>query len=193
MLIMSYVGEEVINTLQEARAAAGLSQRALSEKAGLSQSHISQIESGTLEPGLSKLIQMARALDLEFVLVPRRMVPAIKNLAARPERESPTFALKEIDRAGRILTKKRKELGDSAFLDRMLSDLQFFRRAPLTSTDIGMIRRDADRLKALSAHEADANQLRNIAREWTVRRNQLAHGPSERPRPAYAVDEDDDA
>lgn len=192
---MSYVGEEVINTLQEARTAAGLSQRALSEKAGLSQSHISQIESGTLEPGLSKLIQMARALDLEFVLVPRRMVPAIKNLAAasRPERQSPTFALKEIDRAGRILTKKRKELGESAFLDRMLSDLQFFRRAPLTSTDIGMIRRDADRLKALSAHEADANQLRNIVREWTVRRNQLAHGPSERPRPAYAVDEDDDA
>lgn len=192
---MSYVGEEIINTLQETRTAAGLSQRALSEKAGLSQSHISQIESGTLEPGLSKLIQMARALDLELVLIPRRMVPAIKNLAAasRPERESPTFALKEIDRAGRILTKKRKELGESAFLDRMLSDLQFFRRAPLTGTDIGMIRRDADRLKALSAHEADASQLRNIAREWTVRRNQLAHGPSERPRPAYAVDEDDDA
>lgn len=192
---MSYVAEDVINTLQEERTAAGLSQRALSEKAGLSQSHISQIESGTLEPGLSKLIQMARALDLEVVLVPRKMVPAIKNLAAasKPERESPTFALKEIDRAGRILTKKRKELGESAFLDRMVSDLQFFRRAPLTSADIGMIRRDADRLKALSTHEADANQLRNIAREWTVRRNQLAHGPSERPRPAYAVDEDDDA
>lgn len=192
---MSYVAEDVIKTLQEARTAAGLSQRALSERAGLSQSHISQIESGTLEPGLSKLIQMARALDLEVVLVPRKMVPAIKNLAAAssPERESPTFALKEIDRAGRILTKKRKELGESAFIDRMVSDLQFFRRAPLTSADIGMIRRDADRLKALSTHEADANQLRNIAREWTARRNQLARGPSERPRPAYAVDEDDDA
>lgn len=192
---MSYVGEEVISTLQEARTVAGLSQRALSEKSGLSQSHISQIESGTLEPGLSKLIQMARALDLEVVLIPRKLVPAIRTLAmgSRPARQSPTSALKEIDRARRILMKKRNELAESVFLDRMLSDLQFFRHAPLAGTDIGMIRRDADRLKALSAREADANQLRNIAREWAVRRSQLAHGPSERPRPAYAVDDNDDA
>lgn len=192
---MSYVGEEIISTLREARDISGLSQRALGERAGLSQSHVSQIESGTLEPGLPKLIQLARALDLELVLVPRKMVPAIKNLtmASRQERESPTSALKEIERAERILMRKREELGGSAPLDRMQSALQYFRHAPLTGADIRMIRRDADRLKALSVQEADANRLRNIAREWTLRRNHLAHGPSEAPRPAYAVDEDDDA
>ncbi|MCX7327211.1 MAG: helix-turn-helix transcriptional regulator [Hyphomicrobiales bacterium] len=192
---MSYVGEEVINLLQEARSSAGLSQRALSEKAGISQSHISQIESGTLEPGLSKLIQIARALDLELVLVPRKMIPAIKNLTAvsRPERESPTFALKELNRAARIIKKKQVEFGDSAFLDRMQSDLQSFRHVRLSPADLNMIRRDADRLKSLVADEASSSRLRNIAREWTLRRNTLVHGPSDGPRPAYAIDEDDDA
>jgi transcriptional regulator with XRE-family HTH domain len=192
---MSYIGEEVINLLQEARSSAGLSQRALSEKAGISQSHISQIESGTLEPGLSKLIQIARALDLELVLVPRKMIPAIKNLTAvsRPERESPTFALKELNRAARIIKKKQVEFGDSAFLDRMQSDLQFFRHVRLSPADLNMIRRDADRLKSLVADEASSSRLRNIAREWTLRRNTLVHGPSDGPRPAYAIDEDDDA
>lgn len=192
---MSYIGEEVINLLQEARSSAGLSQRALSEKAGISQSHISQIESGTLEPGLSKLIQIARALDLELVLVPRKMIPAIKNLTAvsRPERESPTFALKELNRAARIIKKKQVEFGDSALLDRMQSDLQFFRHVRLSPADLNMIRRDADRLKSLMADEASSSRLRNIAREWTLRRNTLVHGPSDGPRPAYAIDEDDDA
>lgn len=192
---MSYIGEEVINLLQEARSSAGLSQRALSEKAGISQSHISQIESGTLEPGLSKLIQIARALDLELVLVPRKMIPAIKNLTAvsRPERESPTFALKELNRAARIIKKKQVEFGDSAFLDRMQSDLQFFRHERLSPADLNMIRRAADRLKSLVADEASSSRLRNIAREWTLRRNTLVHGPSDGPRPAYAIDEDDDA
>jgi transcriptional regulator with XRE-family HTH domain len=192
---MSYIGEEVINLLQEARSSAGLSQRALSEKAGISQSHISQIESGTLEPGLSKLIQIARALDLELVLVPRKMIPAIKNLtaASRPERESPTFALKELNRAARIIKKKQVEFGDSAFLDRMQSDLQFFRHVRLSPADLDMIRRDADRLKSLMADEASSSRLRNIAREWTLRRHTLVHGSSDGPRPAYAIDEDDDA
>jgi len=191
---MSYLGEEVISLLHDARQAAGLSQRALSDKAGLSQSHISQIESGTLEPGLSKLIQIARALDLELVLVPRKMVPAIKSItaASRPERESPAFALKEIDRAGRILKKQLALHGPSAPLERAFEALRFFRHAPVKSADIKAISDGADQLKRNQASPDSAQILQSVAYEWMMRRNRLAHGRSEEPRPAYASDEDDD-
>ncbi|MDR6873583.1 transcriptional regulator with XRE-family HTH domain [Bosea sp. BE125] len=192
---MSYLGEDVISALHEARQAAGLSQRALSGKAGLSQSHISQIESGMLEPGLSKLIQIARALDLELMLVPRKMVPAIKNITASsgPERESPTFALKEIERAERILKKQLALHGTSVSLDRAFEALRFFRHAPVTPADVKAISDGADHLKHNRDSRYSAQILHSLAYEWMLRRNRLAHGVSEEPRPAYASDEDDDA
>jgi transcriptional regulator with XRE-family HTH domain len=192
---MSYLGEDVISALHEARQAAGLSQRALSDKAGLSQSHISQIESGTLEPGLSKLIQIARALDLELVLVPRKMVPAIKNITAssRPERASPAFALKAIERAERVVKKQLALHGSSAPLDRALEALRFFRHAPIRISEIKAISDGTDQLKRNQASPDSAQILQSLAYEWTMMRNRLAHGVSEEPRPAYAIDEDDDA
>ncbi|TIX98578.1 MAG: helix-turn-helix transcriptional regulator, partial [Mesorhizobium sp.] len=60
---MSYKSEELIEELKRARIEAALSQRDLSAAAGLTQSHISQIERGMLEPGLSSFINLARALD----------------------------------------------------------------------------------------------------------------------------------
>jgi transcriptional regulator with XRE-family HTH domain len=49
---MSYQSENLIAQTRDVREASGVSQRALSERAGLTQSHISQIESGKMEPGL---------------------------------------------------------------------------------------------------------------------------------------------
>lgn len=77
---MSYQSESLIAQAREVREASGLSQRTLSERAGLTQSHISQIESGKMEPGLSSFIDMTRALDLEVMLVPKKLVPAVLGL-----------------------------------------------------------------------------------------------------------------
>ena len=77
---MSYQRESLILQAREVREASGVSQRALSERAGLTQSHISQIESGKMEPGLSSFIDMTRALDLELMLVPKKLVPAVLGL-----------------------------------------------------------------------------------------------------------------
>lgn len=77
---MDYKTEALIAQLRAARGAAGLSQRALSDRAGLAQSHISQIESGKMEPRLASLIDLARALDLEVMLVPRKLVPAVQGM-----------------------------------------------------------------------------------------------------------------
>ena len=67
--------------LKAARAEKGLSQRALSQKIGVPQSHISKIENGQVDIKTSSLIEFARALGLEPMLVPRRLVPAVEALS----------------------------------------------------------------------------------------------------------------
>lgn len=44
------------------------------------QAQISRIESGAIDLKASTLIELARALDLEVMLVSRRQVPAVKGL-----------------------------------------------------------------------------------------------------------------
>ncbi len=77
---MSYVTEHITRSLKEARENKGLSQRALSEKAGVPQSHISKIEKGAVDLRLSSLMALARVLDLELALVPRTAVPAVQSI-----------------------------------------------------------------------------------------------------------------
>lgn len=67
--------------LKAARTEKGLSQRALGQKVGVPQSHISKIESGQVDIKTSSLIELARALGLEPMLVPRRLMPALEALS----------------------------------------------------------------------------------------------------------------
>ncbi|MCK1675368.1 helix-turn-helix transcriptional regulator [Bradyrhizobium sp. 150] len=77
---MSYPSEELVRTVQAKRTQERISQRALAVRSGLTQAHISQIETGRVEPGLSSFIQMVRALDLEVVLVPKKLLPAVEGI-----------------------------------------------------------------------------------------------------------------
>ena len=58
---MLYATQGIIDTLKSARTAKGLSQRALSERTGVPQSHISKIEGGGTDIRLSSLTELARA------------------------------------------------------------------------------------------------------------------------------------
>ncbi len=195
MAITHYKGQQLIDILRQARATAGLSQRALSAKAGLAQSHVSEIESGSKDPGLAKLVDVAHALDLELVLVPRKMLPAVQSLIApnEAERRSPDYALAEIDKAAREIKKQQALHGPNAYLDRMSEVLKFLRQAPVTPRDIERISSDTDTLRRLQNSPQIADAIKSIAADWLAHRNRLAHGPQEEPRPAYALDEDDDA
>ena len=75
-----YTLEHLVNTLRAAREAGGLSQREISVKTDLPQSHISKIENGAVDLRTSSLVELARVLDLEVVLVPRRGVPAVRAI-----------------------------------------------------------------------------------------------------------------
>jgi transcriptional regulator with XRE-family HTH domain len=195
MAIGRYKGEDIVETLREARAAAGLSQRALSARAGLAQSHVSEIESGSKDPGLAKLIDVARALDLELVLVPRKMLPAVQSLIGpnEDERRSPAYALDKIDKAARQVEKVRALHGLNASLDRMAEVLKFLRHAPVKPEDIERIRQGTEALRRLQPSPQSDTAIKSIASEWLALRNRLAHGRQEEPRPAYTLDENDDA
>lgn len=77
---MAYSEDGIIKALKDARTAKGLSQRALSARIGVPQSHISKIENGRSDIRVSSLVEMARALDLDLKLVPRKVVPAVDSI-----------------------------------------------------------------------------------------------------------------
>ncbi len=61
---------KLIHELEGARKAADLTQQALAERAGLSRMTVQRIEAGQIDPRLSTLLVMARALGLELMPVP---------------------------------------------------------------------------------------------------------------------------
>ena len=63
-----------------ARQEKGLKQSEFGNKLGLPQSHISKIERGETDPRLSTVVDMARIVDRELILVPRRLAPAIRPM-----------------------------------------------------------------------------------------------------------------
>ena len=59
------------SALKQARQRSHLSQRALGRKVGMPQAQISKIENAAVDPKVSTLAALARAVDLELTLVPR--------------------------------------------------------------------------------------------------------------------------
>lgn len=89
----------IANALKAARAQKGLSQRDLSARLGMPQSHISRIESGAVDLRLSSLIEMARHVDLEVMLVPRKHVIAVEAVARGADTTAPVpaYRLDDVD------------------------------------------------------------------------------------------------
>ena len=77
---MNLARQPIIEELVAARRGAKLSQRAVGQKIGLAQSHVSKIERGTVDPQLSNVLEIARALGQEILLVPRQLLPAVQAL-----------------------------------------------------------------------------------------------------------------
>ncbi|MFT7773266.1 helix-turn-helix transcriptional regulator [Roseateles sp.] len=61
------------NDLAAMRKALDLTQGQLAERAGVSRETVSKVETGAVDPQLSTLIELARAMDLEFMVVPRAL------------------------------------------------------------------------------------------------------------------------
>lgn len=191
--------ELLAETIRQARLQKGWSQRELSGRARIPQAQISRFETGSVDPQVSTLVELARTLDLDLQLVPRAAVTAVGAAVRSAEQRSE-------ERASQELLAKLQQAADTAY------------KAAPEREEIGSIRdslRDlgpiASRLRSLKLEPDFQKLLLNLetfntypptsrgrhahiyidAANWLRSlRNQLAHAPSSE-RPAYSLDDED--
>jgi transcriptional regulator with XRE-family HTH domain len=72
--------EDMRRALKHARENRGWTQRDLASRVGLTQTHISGIESGKIVPRYDTLLELVRILDHDLLMVPRALVPVVQSL-----------------------------------------------------------------------------------------------------------------
>jgi HTH-type transcriptional regulator / antitoxin HipB len=94
--------------LLEARTRKQLTQQQLAEKLGYRQRQISDLERARTDPRLSTVQNVARALDLELVLIPRHLITAVDSLlrAGSHSATRPMYALGDDETEGSPDTKE---------------------------------------------------------------------------------------
>lgn len=149
---MAYSTERMAKELKAARLAKGLSQRALREMVGVPQSHISKIENGGVDLRLSSLVEIARALDLEVMLVPRKNSSAVKSITRpRPSDTkqskaagSSTKELRRLEKTIARISHEHPTTKEIAQLQRRVNDLS---RLKLSIPALEQIEKINDSLK----------------------------------------------
>ncbi|MEN8133473.1 MAG: helix-turn-helix transcriptional regulator [Pseudomonadota bacterium] len=199
---MSYAIEHIGKTLRDAREARELSQRALSAMAGVPQSHISKIENGAVDLRVSSLVALARVLDLELVLVPRKATPAVQSIArssAAPMKvaaEGAGQALKELKRMQNEvaqLAKVHPNLTELAQIQQRVRELQ---HVGIPRHGLEALRNVSNTLKAFKKHQTSVNAVLDALAQINKLRNEIAHSldassSMKAVRSAYSLDEDD--
>jgi transcriptional regulator with XRE-family HTH domain len=194
---MAYKTEHITRQLRAAREGQKVSQRELSARSGLTQSHISQIERGTMEPGLGSLVDVARALDLEIVLVPKKLMPAIGNIleTTSASGDIPTSDQRKlVGRLERWFTHSRDAFGIVSEADTFKDSLALLRHLPLSFDELGRLEEAAERLEQWQTDPPSRQELSRIAHDVRQLRNGAVHRDRDDavPRSAYALEEEDD-
>ncbi len=76
---MSIIVSNVLDELQNARKAAGLTHDMLAQRAGLSRMTVQRTEAGKIDPRLSTLLVLARSLGMDLMLVPKSLRPDLED------------------------------------------------------------------------------------------------------------------
>lgn len=190
--------EALAKTLKQAREAKTLSQRELSKRTGVPQSHISKIEKSGVDLRVSSLNAIANALDLELALVPRKAVPAVKSISRSIETRpavSPEVirGMKEI--AAFVNQIKTMKL-DPEIVETLQHNFQAIRQIQNLIQDPKTIQKLQDLVTAIKGHEA-ASAAVEASDQMAEIRNILARAQSkmqqiENYRHKYQLDGDDD-
>lgn len=88
---------EIHQKVQIIRKQKGLSQRQLSQIAGMPQSYLSKVESGQVDLRLSSLQAITTALDIELMLVPKLYQPAVDAILTGQATQTPRWQLDEFE------------------------------------------------------------------------------------------------
>jgi transcriptional regulator with XRE-family HTH domain len=192
--------QDLAHSLKAARDNKGLSQRALGKLAGVPQGHISKIEAGEVDLRVSSLIELARALDLEVTLVPRRTLPAIEsvvNLSRTPVSNTESRRVSQELKAfqaqvAEYLKVEKVPAEDLEEIQRRLRDLRHFQ---YTGAELKSVLTARDALKRYINDPHNLLALKTSRSALESLRNQLAHGRQDHTqpkaaRPAYDLGED---
>lgn len=211
---MTYLNDQILKNLREARQRKGFSQRELSAKSGVPQSHISKIENGAVDLRVSSLVALARVLDLELELVPKKVIPAIKSIVRSSTSADIVYAQKYIQKE---MDQYRQAIASMAQMPSIgNNDMEKLRKVV---SDIERFKPDAAALKAISSSrkaiedamkQNPVNQLKEAmeqstgvqeamkkaVRQMSSLRNSLVHSnPIQEVKaslPAYSLDGGDD-
>jgi transcriptional regulator with XRE-family HTH domain len=112
---LSDIASAISDALREARLRKQLSQQELAGKLGLRQRQISDLERAAIDPRLSTIQNVARALDLELMLLPRHLISAVEALerAGSGTDKRPLYALDEDETAATPDEPPHLEVGDT--------------------------------------------------------------------------------
>lgn len=197
---MSHVTGHIISALKAARENKAISQRELSAKTGVPQAQISRLESGAVDIRLSSLVTLARALDLEVELVPRKAVSAVETIVratTNTERrsENTRAGATEITKLAKALQGVRSAAIPSIVMEKVLSHIRMLERIQPNAAQLEAIKRFNDLLAKTKLLNIDPDVFARHAKVIEHIRNQVAYAPPPAlpPRPAYSLDgvEDD--
>lgn len=79
----------IAKKLAKARKDKGLTQAELGDLLGVPQSYVARVENGKSDLRTSRLIEIARLLDLELLFVPKTLVATLMNLQEEWDEETP--------------------------------------------------------------------------------------------------------
>jgi len=202
---MTYATEHIVSALKTARETKRLSQRELSAKSGVPQGHISKIETAVVDLRLSSLVELARVLDLELTLVPRKSVSAVQSIvrSGTPqntvvhEAEAAHSAQRELAK----ILKTTKSLPEIASITKEMAQfqrqLQELQRLQIAKPEAKALREINKAVKAFRNNTNNIGTIRQIIFQFQSIRNAIAHNTINLPqieqvRPAYSLDGDDD-
>jgi transcriptional regulator with XRE-family HTH domain len=208
----------IAGAVKAARLEKALSQRALSGKVGIPQGHLSKIENGEVDPRLSSVIEIARALDYEIALVPRTLLPAIQSLergisqTGQPTNRQVRATVQELIKIQHDAQKLAKKLPESTEFQKLLTtirDIQQYKLDPRFASRIrdiveqmrpafGALVSAQQHIKNWAENPNTQRQLQQIAKAAAAlqqTRNALVHGAIEPEResvPVYQLTAGDD-
>jgi len=195
--------EEIAASVRKARIAKALTQKELGRRVGLPQSHISKIEKGTVDLKLSSLVEIARALDLEITLVPRKALPAVEGaVRAHGTAVETSRAVSLLNEQAEIAERIKANFPDLSQVEGFQNAIRSIPRLQFDATQLKALDealQPAKRLKTILEAQGGAAALAKRIEEATsalrhFRNIQVHHAPlieAARQLPAYRLEEDD--
>ena len=187
------------DVVRQARQAKGWSQRDLSARTHLPQAQISRIENADVDPQVSTLIELARALELDLQLIPKSALVAVeatvRSTEARSEERASKSLMTDLLRVAEEAHAMAPDREDIASLLSSLRDLQPLTPALRTHALLGDLKSVQILLHGFLTYPpaerpSHAQPIRDAAQRLRELRNMLVHAPVSE-RPAYSLDDED--